>query len=132
MFCNKILLFYWTNIGHNPVFKLEVQCVYCLLMIWNLKANIPIYLSHQYSTNVLNHGQTIYPTEYFISLNLFKILYRHFFLPPPMAVKGQKHPSVAKNVMKELIYLKKFLNKSCLTTSKTPWQVQSDLSYDFW
>jgi hypothetical protein len=45
------------------------------------------------------------------------------------AVRGQKHPSEAKNGMKEKIS-KKVFNKSFLTTSKIPKQVQSDLSYN--
>ena len=45
------------------------------------------------------------------------------------AVRGQKYPSEAKNGMKESIYWKDF-NKSYLATSKIPWRVQSDLSYD--
>ena len=46
------------------------------------------------------------------------------------AVTGPKHPSEAKNIMKELIYGKKVFNESFSATSKTPEQVQSDLSYD--
>ena len=46
------------------------------------------------------------------------------------AVRGQKHPSEAKNIMKELNLLKRVFNESISAPSKTPWRIQSDLSYD--
>ena len=46
------------------------------------------------------------------------------------AVRGQKHPSEAKNIMKELNLLKRVFNESFSAPSKTPWRIQSDLSYD--
>ena len=55
-----------------------------------------------------------------------------FFLTSNLmeAARGQKYPSDAKNGKKESIYWKKVFNKGCWTTPKTPWQVQSDLSYE--
>ena len=53
------------------------------------------------------HAQTKHPTENFISQ-----IGHNFFTSDLMeATRGQKHPSEAKNGMKELIYWKKFLMK---------------------
>ena len=46
-----------------------------------------------------------------------------------VAASGQKHHSEAKNGMKESINWKSFQSK-LLYNLKTPWRVQSDLSYD--
>ena len=46
------------------------------------------------------------------------------------AARAKNTPLEAKNGMKESIYWKKN-NQSCSTTSKNPWRVQSDLSYDY-
>ena len=72
-----------------------------------------------------HHGQTIYPTEKFTSMNLFKkfwvVTWAWPFLTSEVmeAVRGQKHPLEAKNGMKELINWKKGLNKSFSINSKT-------------
>ena len=55
------------------------------------------------------------------------------------AVRGQKHLSEAKKGTKELIYWKKCLIKVAQQPQKSPYWIQSDLSYnlrlesyDFW
>ena len=55
-----------------------------------------------------------------------------FFLTSGLmkAGRGQKHLSEAKICMKESIYGKKVFNESFSATSKTTWQIQSDLSYE--
>ena len=66
-----------------------------------------------WQTDNLNHGQTIHPTENFISLNSLSFNKGIIFLDPHPnegCWKPKLHPE-AEIGMKELIYWKKFLTK---------------------
>ena len=106
--------FYQRDLDKDFVFEIFLNP-----LSWAIRPNFFIENNFENGTNViylidiwqmswqshdLNHDQTKYPTENFISQNFFDLW-------PHGPHRGQKHPSDAQNGMKKSIYRKKFLLK---------------------
>ena len=73
-------------------------------------------------------------TENSISLNLFKIhqvlSWAYFLSLTLWRLEAKKTPIRSQKWEEGVDFLKNIFTKRCSTTSKNPWRIQSDLSYD--
>ena len=70
--CNRVIVLYkWLQSNHFYMTYFKFFWLPYLFALPN--TNLINIQQMSWQTDTLNHGQTIHPTEYFISLNLFKI-----------------------------------------------------------